>query len=168
MQRRDLREFHPRSADLPRLRSGLHHLPRHTTRPLLEFSCLGDPVGPACHTGARTCYFTEISLKLKKKKAKEATSQKTLEHVPRPTLMRLEDTIESRRLASLTPKEGQKASWTVKLLNDRELLCEKIVEEAHELCDTLMNDEGKKRTIEEMADVMYHCMVLLNRQVRRE
>lgn len=61
--------------------------------------------------------------------------------------------------------EEQKKSWTAKLLNDEELLCSKIVEEARELCKTLTEAEGKERTAEEMADVLYHCMVLLNKQV---
>lgn len=57
-------------------------------------------------------------------------------------------------------------SWTARLLNDQELLCSKITEEANELCDTLRNNEGAHRATEEMADVLYHCLVLLNKQVR--
>lgn len=34
-------------------------------------------------------------------------------------------------------------------------------EEANELCQTLENNEDKTRTASEMADVLYHAMVLL-------
>lgn len=39
-------------------------------------------------------------------------------------------------------------------------------EEAGELCQTLEQDEGKERAASEMADLLYHAMVLLNAQVR--
>ncbi|KAH7365482.1 hypothetical protein KP509_18G030500 [Ceratopteris richardii] len=54
-----------------------------------------------------------------------------------------------------------KPSWTHKLMKDHELLCSKIREEADELCRTLESNEGKDRTASEMADVLYHSMVLL-------
>jgi len=37
-------------------------------------------------------------------------------------------------------------------------------EEASELCQTLEASEGRERTISEMADVLYHSMVLLSLQ----
>lgn len=37
-------------------------------------------------------------------------------------------------------------------------------EEADELCRTLEESEGESRTASEMADVLYHSMVLLARQ----
>lgn len=39
-------------------------------------------------------------------------------------------------------------------------------EEAGELCQTWEADEGKERAASEMADLLYHAMVLLNVQVR--
>jgi hypothetical protein len=39
-----------------------------------------------------------------------------------------------------------------------------IREEAGELCETLERDEGKERTASEMADLLYHAMVLCNLQ----
>lgn len=41
-------------------------------------------------------------------------------------------------------------------------------EEAGELCQTLEQDEGRERAASEMADLLYHAMVLLNAQVRSE
>jgi phosphoribosyl-ATP pyrophosphohydrolase len=59
-----------------------------------------------------------------------------------------------------------KLSWTAKLLSNQELLCKKIREEAGELCQTLEQDEGQDRAANEMADLLYHSMVLLNVQVK--
>lgn len=60
---------------------------------------------------------------------------------------------------------GSKPSWTAKLANNQELLCSKIREEAGELCETLEKDEGQERAASEMADLLYHSMVLLHVQV---
>ena len=49
-------------------------------------------------------------------------------------------------------------------MDNPELLCENVREEAGELCETLEKDEGKERAASEMADVLYHSMVLLNLQ----
>jgi phosphoribosyl-ATP pyrophosphohydrolase/phosphoribosyl-AMP cyclohydrolase len=51
------------------------------------------------------------------------------------------------------------------LLSDQKLLCSKVQEEAGELCQTLLESEGKERAASEMADLLYHSMVLLNCQV---
>lgn len=60
---------------------------------------------------------------------------------------------------------GSKPSWTAKLAGNQELLCSKIREEAGELCETLEQQEGQERAASEMADLLYHSMVLLNVQV---
>jgi hypothetical protein len=41
-----------------------------------------------------------------------------------------------------------------------------VREEAGELCQTLEANEGKERAASEMADLLYHAMVLCNLQVR--
>ncbi len=66
------------------------------------------------------------------------------------------------------PGAGAKPSWTARLLQDPELLCSKIREEAGELCETLEREEGRQRAAAEMADLLYHSMVLLNAQVSRQ
>ncbi|CAL5416594.1 unnamed protein product [Camellia sinensis] len=76
------------------------------------------------------------------------------------TLYSLESTI-SQRKAELSGPQNEKPSWSKRLLLDDKLLCSKIREEAHELCQTLEESEGKSRTASEMADVLYHAMVLL-------
>ncbi|XVE89322.1 hypothetical protein DITRI_Ditri19aG0193000 [Diplodiscus trichospermus] len=116
---------------------------------------LGKPDGPTCHTGSETCYFTPISDLLLNQEAKENNLALT-------TLYSLEYTI-SQRESELTGQNG-KPSWTKRLLLDENLLCSKIREETDELCRTLEEKEENSRTASEMADVIYHAMVLLRRK----
>ncbi|KAK6940283.1 Phosphoribosyl-AMP cyclohydrolase domain [Dillenia turbinata] len=99
---------------------------------------LGKPDGPTCHTGSDTCYFSSVFDLLKHPQS----------------------TISQRKAELLEPQNG-KPSWTKRLLLDDKLLCSKIREEADELCRTLEENEDKARTASEMADVLYHSMVLL-------
>ncbi|KAI4356724.1 hypothetical protein L6164_000721 [Bauhinia variegata] len=114
---------------------------------------LGKPDGPTCHTGSETCYYTPVSDLLMKDKAEENRLALT-------TFYGLESTIAKRK-ADSAGTENQKPSWTKRLLLDNNLLCSKIREEADELCQTLEKNEDKSRTASEMADVLYHAMVLL-------
>lgn len=75
------------------------------------------------------------------------------------TLYALESTINQRK--EDRGSTNGKPSWTKRLLLDDNLLCSKIREEADELCRTLEQNEDKARTTSEMADVLYHAMVLL-------
>jgi len=123
---------------------------------------LGDPIGPACHTGAASCYFNEVGSG-EGGEVRQAGGKDTRSHAALPTLLALERTIQDRRAASEADPENNK-SWTAKLLRNPELLCSKVREEAGELCETLENDEGKERAASEAADLLYHAMVLLNAQ----
>ncbi|PSS18258.1 Phosphoribosyl-ATP pyrophosphatase, partial [Actinidia chinensis var. chinensis] len=113
---------------------------------------LGKPDGPTCHTGAETCYYTSAFDFLRNSQVKESKMALT-------TLYSLESTI-SQRKAELSGPQNGKPSWTKRLLIDNKLLCSKIREEADELCRTLEDNEDKQRTASEMADVLYHAMVL--------
>ncbi|KAE9619483.1 hypothetical protein Lal_00012899 [Lupinus albus] len=113
---------------------------------------LGKPDGPTCHTGSETCYYTPVLDLLDQEQAEGSRSALT-------SLYALESTI-SQRKAELVGGNG-KPSWTKRLLQSDKLLCSKIREEADELCQTLENNEDKSRTASEMADVLYHAMVLL-------
>ncbi|PNH00612.1 Histidine biosynthesis bifunctional protein hisIE, chloroplastic, partial [Tetrabaena socialis] len=130
---------------------------------------LSDPIGPSCHTGARSCWFTQVQLQPEAVGEGEGAgvasggAHDQAAHVPRTTLLALERTIALRREALAQPTEG-KPSWTARLLTNPELLCKKIREEAGELCQTLEAGEGRERAASEMADLMYHAMVLLNLQ----
>ncbi|KAL3521030.1 hypothetical protein ACH5RR_019179 [Cinchona calisaya] len=113
---------------------------------------LGKPDGPTCHTGSETCYYTSVDDVLNDLQAEENKLALT-------TLYNLESTINQRK--EKTGSSNGKPSWTKRLLLDDNLLCSKIREEADELCRTLEENEDKARTASEMADVLYHAMVLL-------
>ncbi|KAM7253186.1 hypothetical protein ACFE04_008829 [Oxalis oulophora] len=117
---------------------------------------LGKPDGPTCHTGAETCYYSSVSDLLQ-------DSKNGGDKLALTTLYSLESTISQRKAESATPQNG-KPSWTKRLLLDDNLLCSKIREEADELCRSLEENEEKSRTASEMADVLYHAMVLLARR----
>lgn len=62
---------------------------------------LSDPVGPACHTGARTCWFQETRLEENgDTHIHQHGTHDSDDHVPNTTLYALEKTISSRRKAS--------------------------------------------------------------------
>jgi phosphoribosyl-ATP pyrophosphohydrolase/phosphoribosyl-AMP cyclohydrolase len=98
---------------------------------------LVEPAGPACHTGARTCFHNG-----------------ELEPVAGEALATLERTIAERREAA--PED----SYTATLLADRELAGEKVREEAEEVARAA-REESDERVAEEAADVLYHLAVLL-------
>ena len=109
----------------------------------LTADCDGDAVlarvvkaGPACHTGAETCFGTE----------------------PVDALVELDRTITQR--AAKAPEPGEKPSYTRRLLDDRNLRLKKIGEEGAELV-TACADGDKERATEEAADVLYHVLVAL-------
>ncbi|KAL5573656.1 hypothetical protein UlMin_023253 [Ulmus minor] len=116
---------------------------------------LGKPDGPTCHTGAETCYYTRVSELLEHPENESEENKLAL-----TTLYSLESTISQRKAEVEAPESG-KPSWTKRLLSDSNLCCSKIREEADELCRSLEENEDKSRTASEMADVLYHAMVLL-------
>ena len=124
---------------------------------------LAETIGPSCHTNAPTSYFTQISLP-KEGAVEEEGDHHSRNNSPMTTLYALERTIKQRREAAATVAPGEKPSWTAKLLNNPELCCKKVREEAGELCQTWEGNEGKERAASEAADLIYHAMVLLNVQ----
>lgn len=116
----------------------------------LTSDCDGDailarviPKGPACHSGAISC-FGDIAL------AADA-------------LGALDSVIASRarKLAASTAREDEKpASYTQRLLTDRNLRLKKLGEEVAELV-LACADEDAGRATEEAADVVYHLLVAL-------
>ena len=100
-----------------------------------------DPEGPACHTGARSCFLSGEPLL-------------DAEPAPGETLALLERVLRSRRTA---PPEG---SYTAKLFADEALRHKKVGEEAAEL--VVASLRGKREEIaHEAADLVYHALVLL-------
>jgi phosphoribosyl-ATP pyrophosphohydrolase/phosphoribosyl-AMP cyclohydrolase len=99
---------------------------------------LVEPAGPACHTGARTCFHRgELD-----------------PGAPFETLPTLERTIAER--AATRPQ----ASYTARLLGDPQLAGAKVQEEAEEVVRAA-REEPDERVAEEAADVVYHLAVLL-------
>ncbi|HXC25544.1 MAG TPA: bifunctional phosphoribosyl-AMP cyclohydrolase/phosphoribosyl-ATP diphosphatase HisIE [Gemmatimonadaceae bacterium] len=96
------------------------------------------PAGPACHTGAETCFGDALTVG-------DAVSA-------------LASTIESR-VRSTGTTQGQ-LSYTQRLLADRNLRLKKLGEEMAELILAIA-DSDTGRAAEEGADVMYHTLVAL-------
>jgi phosphoribosyl-ATP pyrophosphohydrolase/phosphoribosyl-AMP cyclohydrolase len=116
----------------------------------LRVDCDGDallalvePAGPACHTGARTCFFTG-----------------DLEPpAPHEVLPALERTLVARQA------ERPAGSYTVALLDDPARIGEKVEEEAEEVVRAA-REEPDDRVDNEAADVLYHLLVLLRSRGR--
>ena len=69
----------------------------------------------------------------------------------------LEDLIKLARERKSNPVEG---SYTNKLLEDKSLAKEKVLEEIHELIEAVEQDSNK---IHEAADVFYHLIMYLEK-----
>jgi phosphoribosyl-AMP cyclohydrolase / phosphoribosyl-ATP pyrophosphohydrolase len=116
----------------------------------LRLDCDGDallalvePVGPACHTGERTCFHRgELDPR-----------------APHETLPSLERTLAERAL------ERPQGSYTVELLENPARIGEKVMEEAEEVARAA-REESDARVDEEAADVLYHLLVLLRSRGR--
>jgi phosphoribosyl-AMP cyclohydrolase / phosphoribosyl-ATP pyrophosphohydrolase len=109
----------------------------------LTTDCDGDailarvnPAGPACHNGTTTCFEQPAN---------------------GDALTELASVIESR------VQGGDGASYTRKLLADRNLRLKKLGEETVELVVALADDD-RDRATEEAADLIYHMMVALRAQ----
>lgn len=88
------------------------------------------PLGPTCHTGARSCFDAA------------------------PFLLQLADVIEER--AGGEDESG--SSYTARLLRDRNLRLKKLTEEAGELA-VACADEDADAVAAETADLLYHALV---------
>jgi phosphoribosyl-ATP pyrophosphohydrolase/phosphoribosyl-AMP cyclohydrolase len=111
----------------------------------IRYDCDGDalvalvtPSGPACHTGERSCFH-------------RGELEPTAPYESLPTLQR---TVSER--AAQRPD----GSYTVTLLDDRELAGAKVQEEAEEVARAA-REESDQRLAEEAADVIYHLTVLM-------
>jgi phosphoribosyl-AMP cyclohydrolase / phosphoribosyl-ATP pyrophosphohydrolase len=100
---------------------------------------LVEPAGPACHTGARTCFH----------------GGELEPPAPHEALPALERTIAER--ASSPDTAG---SYPARLLADPPFIGEKVREEAEEVTRAA-REESDERVAEEAADVLYHLAVLL-------
>ena len=96
--------------------------------------------GPACHTGAESCFFQPVF-------AGEAKPG-----------FQYEDLFEMLRGRKETPKEGSYTSYLFD--KGRDKILKKVGEEATEVI-IAAKDDDKANTIYELGDLMYHAMVLM-------
>jgi len=126
----------------------------------LRVDCDGDailalvePTGPACHTGERSCFYRELGGSAGTEKDAPAVPGE-LHPVAHEALAALQRTL--RRRAAERPD----GSYTVELLDDPQLIGEKVEEEAEEVARAA-REESDERVAEEAADLLYHLSVLL-------
>jgi len=102
--------------------------------------------GPACHTGARSCFSTPVAL--------VAGAAATLPRFP-VAMERLAATIHARRDAS------PESSYTAKLLaGGVDRIGKKIGEEATEVVIAAKNDDVNE-LVWETSDLLYHLLVMM-------
>jgi len=105
--------------------------------------------GVACHTGRRSCFFTE----LESGEANAAIEVDTTSAYG--VIDTLYHTIQERKSAD------PKTSWTAKLMSKGDnTILKKVVEEAGEYCFA-HKDNDEKEMIYEAADLTYHMLVAL-------
>jgi phosphoribosyl-ATP pyrophosphohydrolase/phosphoribosyl-AMP cyclohydrolase len=126
----------------------------------LRYDCDGDalvalvdPAGPACHTGQRSCFYREVLGSASTRKDAPPAPGEPFP-VSFEALAALERTLRSRAV------ERPEGSYTVQLLENPELIGEKVEEEAEEVVRAA-REETEERVAEEAADVLYHLSVLL-------
>ncbi|HEU5197052.1 MAG TPA: bifunctional phosphoribosyl-AMP cyclohydrolase/phosphoribosyl-ATP diphosphatase HisIE [Methylomirabilota bacterium] len=110
--------------------------------------------GVACHTGARSCFYTALQ------GGEEGNPARVpLPHNTGPAgnmLDRIERIVAERKAA---PPAG---SYVAALLAKGEAaVCRKIGEEAVEVVTAALGGEGDRRVVEEVADLWFHTLVLL-------
>jgi phosphoribosyl-ATP pyrophosphohydrolase/phosphoribosyl-AMP cyclohydrolase len=102
--------------------------------------------GVACHTGARTCFFTPLGGGAAPRAAGAGPAM----------LEVLERVLQSRKV------ERPAGSYTAGLFERGEpQICRKIGEEATEVVTAALGGEGDTRVVSEIADLWFHTMVLL-------
>ncbi len=104
-----------------------------------------DPTGPACHTGEISCFY---------RSGWQAEQQKSA--LKKPFIVNLDQIIAQRK------KVGADDSYTARLLAaGRDRILRKVGEESGEVIIAAKNDDLGELTAE-MADLWYHCLVLLH------
>ena len=104
--------------------------------------------GVACHTGARSCFFTRL----------DGGAAAPASGAAGPAMLEvLERVLESRKVA---PPPG---SYVAALFEKGQpQICRKIGEEAAEVMTAALGGEGDERVVSEVADLWFHTMVLLS------
>jgi phosphoribosyl-AMP cyclohydrolase / phosphoribosyl-ATP pyrophosphohydrolase len=126
----------------------------------LRYDCDGDaiialvePMGPACHTNERSCFYRELGGSAGTEPDAPAVPGEP-QPVAHEALATLERTLRSRAA------ERPEGSYTVELLDNPKLIGEKVEEEAEEVVRAA-REESDERVAEEAADLLYHLAVLM-------
>jgi phosphoribosyl-ATP pyrophosphohydrolase/phosphoribosyl-AMP cyclohydrolase len=110
--------------------------------------------GVACHTGARSCFFSRLD---GLPGESGAAGRPTAAGAGPAMLEVLERVIESRKV---DPPAG---SYVAGLFQKGQpQICRKIGEEAAEVMTAALGGEGDGRVVSEIADLWFHTMVLLS------
>ncbi|MBW8348302.1 bifunctional phosphoribosyl-AMP cyclohydrolase/phosphoribosyl-ATP diphosphatase HisIE [Bacillus sp. IITD106] len=123
----------------------------------IQYDCDGDtilikvdPLGPACHTGEKTCFFHSVELEGEVDSGVQSESQTIYAD--------LMDEIQDRKS---TPVEGSYTNYLFEKGVDK--IAKKLIEEAGEVIIAAKNDD-KEELVYETSDLLYHCLVLLANQ----
>lgn len=109
---------------------------------------LVNPAGPACHTGANSCF--EPPKKVQRPKSKDQSADEL-----GPLLSKLYQLIQSRE------RVRPSGSYTTYLFDEGiDKILKKLGEESAETIIAAKNDD-EKRLVSEVSDLLYHLLVLL-------
>lgn len=107
-----------------------------------------EPVGPTCHTGARTCFFTNVT-------AEGTMADQTSGEANGGIVDRLYEMVLQRKHH---PPERSYVSSLLKGGSDR--ILKKVAEEAGEVLLAVKN-ENREAIVNEVADLLFHTIVAL-------
>nr|WP_249315805.1 bifunctional phosphoribosyl-AMP cyclohydrolase/phosphoribosyl-ATP diphosphatase HisIE [Bacillus sp. FJAT-49711] len=123
----------------------------------IQYDCDGDtllikvdPLGPACHTGERTCFFQSVELE-GKEESEDYSENQTI----------YADLMEEIQDRKSTPVEGSYTNYLFTKGIDK--IAKKLIEEAGEVIIAAKNND-KEELVYETSDLLYHCFVLLAEQ----
>ena len=126
----------------------------------LRYDCDGDavvalvePVGPACHTGERSCFYRDLD-----GSADPAPEAAAVAGEPAPAAHEALDALA--RMLAERRRDRPEGSYTVALIDDPDRIGAKVREEADEVARAAAG-ESDERVAEEAADLLYHLEVLL-------
>ncbi|KRG13100.1 imidazole glycerol phosphate synthase [Virgibacillus soli] len=104
-----------------------------------------DPLGPACHTGEKSCFFEQITGEVAQFSTQATDS----------IYARLMDEIQERKTE---PVSGSYTTYLFEKGTDK--IAKKFIEEAGEVIIAAKNQD-QTEIINECSDLFYHCLVLL-------
>jgi phosphoribosyl-ATP pyrophosphohydrolase/phosphoribosyl-AMP cyclohydrolase len=115
---------------------------------------LVEPAGPACHTGARTCFHRELQVRASQVSGPIDEVEGERDNLG-ATLERLYALIQNRR------EERPEGSYTTYLFNEGlDKILKKVGEESAETIIAAKNEDARP-LINEASDLIYHLVVLM-------